>query len=1493
MISPKTLGELLTLLERREAALIEWGFYDVRHTAQEIAELFGDSSVYGDEFREAANESSEELFIDDLAGAQALHRVADSYPPAYRSRFAESVRLLARLKQRFKADDWLSAPDLVSEVRLHLAPRRVPKREISLEKVWGQIASACWERDIQKAVLEALCGKGTAAQTLAAFQVRAIDRVLRHYRGNVDPTGSVVTAGTGGGKTKAFYIPALMGIAADVKVDSRPATKVLSIYPRNVLLTDQFSEAASQANQVNQVLARQLGRPITVGALVGDVPLSADFEGDKRNQLWLKNWQRKAAANAWSPPHIRHPVTGDELLWLDEDRRSGRTTLRENTSAQAVVFPDGLVVLSREQLRLRPPDIFLTSVEMLNKEISSEIGRELLGFGRPTESLRLVLLDEIHTYEGITGAQVPWILRRLAYWTKVYGRRTSPHYVGLSATLHDAVGHLATLCGIHENATVEISPSEAADEIAISGNEYNVALKSQTGNGTSVLSTSIQVAMLGARLLTPRNAGSGVADDKIGPQFFGRKVFGFTDNLDVVNRWLPNFMDAEGKLGLAGLRASTPGDAPVDQAGQTWRLSENLGHQLRTRLKVARTSSQDPGVDAGADLVFATSSLEVGFDDPDVGMVLQHKAPRSPASFLQRKGRAGRRPGVRPWCVVVLSGHGRDRWAFRDSERLFSPVLDRLSLPAFNPYVLRIQATWFLVDWIAKRVGEGSPNLYLSRQTPQVWRAKEVVAALIHSAEEREAFTRDIQYWLRSGTTGMSAADVTALVHDILWSPPRSVLRSVVPDLFKELTYDFSVKTTERPRLLPKFIPSNTWDVLDSQEAELTTPNEAPIYLDAGKALNEAVPGRASRRFVVDPKMPSRWIKCSEALLADPTPEVLDIADLFTKSEPIDSDSGFKVVQPLALSIDALPDKVKASSNAFWKWRVEARRVGQPEEVDYHGGTVLSTLCESSALWLHRNQAHMRVLRLASQFRFDIQMDQGGTCRGTVSLTEDGIGGASVPAAVGYARTVDGLELRLKSSVVEAAPALPESVLKDLRPLFFRVQAGQSSVLARYTSTFGIQSLCDSAIGMLVSTALKHRVGLKDAWDLIEDKRDLARQVLQTISSAGQGQDDLDEGRRTTDVLDLWLQDEIVVEMEQLSSSLWAETSDELRAWLQQLRLETARATVEAAVAAILPETADGEMAVDVVELDGGYSILVTEVVAGGVGVIERLRAEIEAQPGIIDAAMRDALVNCRNEQLILSVAESARVACNPKSDVAVAVADIRGAASYTEHLSAKDALIRELDVAGLRYDREAIVALMGKAMMPGSTALSDRWVHLLWRARERVSTRLRINIDVRLFSYWLLTQRGVRRRIEQVVAAMAYTTPTPAQLFHALNRLTLDRCQDTCSECLGSPREIEGKAASRRVARAWLNFENTGRIVEVDDKEAWIAEFEDALRLVGRITLRYPTHRRTTVAVALAKRLAKEVDRGFMTASFQISGVNRTGDRWETLINVDTNEVG
>lgn len=1476
----KVLGELLTKLERREAALMEWGFFDVVHTCDELVELFSKDPEWGESFQDLAD-GSEELFIDDLAESLLLYRVDDSLPRRYRSRFAESVRLLARLRQRFREDDWTHAPELVSQVRLHLAPRRFPVRDQTFDQVWQVVAQSCWAPPLQRQVLEALLSDPRPLK-LAAFQVRAIARILSHYRGSGDPSGTVVTAGTGGGKTKSFYIPAMMGIAADVLQDPTPATRVLALYPRNVLLSDQFAEAIGQASIVNA--KGLLRRPLRVGALIGDVPLNANFETDQRNKWALAGWPVARNQKGRLVPHLRHPDSGERLVWTDADRLAGRTLLRKDTAAGEVVVQDGVVCLTREDLARRPPDIFLTSIEMLNKELSGEIGRAVLGFGKTSSPLRMVLLDEIHTYEGLTGAQVPWILRRLAYWVRPGRRDRSLHYVGLSATLQDAPDHLAVLSGVLATRIEEIAPRDVPAEVSVEGQEYNVVLKSHPGSGAGVLSTSIQTAMLGGRLLTPAGAIAAPRAAADATQFFGRKVFGFTDNLDVVNRWLPDFKNAEQRLRLARLRAPHANDAAMDAAGQVWSLPVLLGHNLHSSLRVDRISSQDPGIDARADIVFATSSLEVGYDDPEVGMVLQHKAPRSAASFLQRKGRAGRRQGMRPWTVVVLSDHGRDRWAFRDSERLFSPVLEPLALPVFNPYLLRIQATWFLVDWLAAKVGQGIPNLYLTRANYRHELAEQLVSELLDVASLRQEFTQALEGWLGGRGGGFKVVDASSLARHLLWSPPRAVLRHVVPDLWKFMDSGY-VNTGRRTRLLPKFLPATTWEVLDTQDVELHLDSEHSEPMEAGRALFETVPGRVSRRFVVDPYKPSKWPEFSAQLLSPAPPATVAIDQLCERWIRVDDMADLQLFQPTAMVFADVPGNVKNSSNAQWDWQLSVRRTGNGGPLGVHSEGVLAQLFEDTATWLHRDQAPLRVYRFSRSCRYEILLEKDQVRRGTLQVVAPGVASeASGSVALGYTRFVDGLEFRLRPERLAMVPTLPEGVLQELRTAYTRYLASKSTALLDRTSTFAVGNLCASALGMVVATALQQRLSLEQAWAAIPDKPKAAAKVMRVILAVDG--DDADN-RRLTELDDLWRTPEVVAEMDRLVAVLWAPLDAGFDEWLRYKFVETVRAAVEAAVQAVLPEAAEAALQVESLTDESGTSILLLESDPGGVGIVERLLLTITADPEPFGRAVEWALSNCSGEDTRSAVLAVVREARDRHSTMRGVLDDVRNANDYRALDAARRALVAQMLRHDLPSSKRYVTALLAKALGPGSRRETERWLDGLTRARQRVSLRLGTAVDGRSFAYWLLHQARSRTLMAATLRNIIKVAPGDVQVYQAFLRLTLEPCADSCPECLGTDGEAVGMAPSRRLATLWLGAAPM-HAIDVDDRGTWRAQLLQALREHTRIRLRHRADQRTSLATALAELMTAEIDRGFHSSPLRVAGVRRQAGRWETDLEVD-----
>src|SRR4051812_27522282 len=93
--------ELLSFLESREARLLSWGFYDVSFRPGDI------EAVLPTEGAEALRDVWEERrrrgetlqgHLAAMADAGLLYRIEDG-ADRFRTRFAEGVRLLARLRQ--------------------------------------------------------------------------------------------------------------------------------------------------------------------------------------------------------------------------------------------------------------------------------------------------------------------------------------------------------------------------------------------------------------------------------------------------------------------------------------------------------------------------------------------------------------------------------------------------------------------------------------------------------------------------------------------------------------------------------------------------------------------------------------------------------------------------------------------------------------------------------------------------------------------------------------------------------------------------------------------------------------------------------------------------------------------------------------------------------------------------------------------------------------------------------------------------------------------------------------------------------------------------------------------------------------------------------------------------------------------------------------------------------------------------------------------------
>jgi hypothetical protein len=1514
------IDDLLSYLERRESRLLSWGFYDSTFRPNDIEHsLTTDaprSLLRAWRVRRRAGERLDQLFAR-LADAGLLFR-PDPGNLAYRTRFAEGVRLLARLRQMFRLEHWNTGPTLVSDIKLHIQRRKYPHQDQSPVDCWSDLAPHASNPALEHELFTALSiGRNGNPISFAGFQRRSFSRIYRAF-GQIGASGTVVSAGTGAGKTKAFYVPALLRVAGELQ--RPPFAKVIAIYPRNVLLADQLREALSEAAKLTPVLSRHRLRPIRFGALLGQTPWLDSFTRPERNTVRAVAWNKwEQVTGGFKIPFLRSPAGDTDLIWRDDDRLAGRHCLRSrNDPAAPPHLEDGVLAFTRDELLREPPDILFLSAEMLNREMGTPDWERVLGLRQPADrSPRLLLLDEVHSYEGIPGAQIAWILRRWRHWSKP----RSLHVVGLSATLRDPVRHLASVAGIRSEDIVALAPDEDAGELKSESQEYNLLVKGDAGSGAGLLSTTIQTAMLLSRLLTPMNWPPSAPGHPSPPEdYFARKLFGFTDNLDVVNRLLSDLVNAEQGRRLAALRLHPdhknppPNPRPsravigrMETLGQIWELPRRLGHDLTRPMTVGRCSSQDPGLDVDRSVTVATSTLEVGYDDPEVGAVIQHKSPSSLASFVQRKGRAGRRRGTRPWTAVVLSDFGRDRWNFQQAERLFAPQIEALKLPTGNPYVLRIQATYFLLDWLGRQIGSRyrrGPFSYLSHPTDSAFhqRVAQLLRELLMCGQRWEQFRSELTSCFRQTISAEGRRLSEPEIDAIIWQSPRPLLREVIPTLYRKVSAGWSLadpqatltredESAHHP--LPGFIPSATFSDLDASEVLiiLPGPNSPTEGLGIGHALFETCPGRASKRYSLGTNDPGNWHPLSvrltggdvRALVSDAYPNAIDLGIV----------SGLRVFQPTQVHVVPHIPTVSESSNAAWEWESDFQTEGESRSMRVPAGTRWAAVFRSVDAYLHREQSCVEVTRFARSNAYEILQQRGQNIRGRL-LLEQPSDGVTLPAAVGFQLKVDAIRVQISGDHLASRGAIPSEIVERFRVDYFLHLLKQSAVITLMAGPFQAELLGQTAVAMLSATALRNRSTLQAAQPLLINVRQAAadrvmRTFFQVADPTGGS-----ESRTRRQIRQLWADPAVAAEVTRLEEQLWLPPDATFFDWCIRRYLSTLAQAIRTAFASREDNIAEEDLTADVVwNGTGDASIFITEQSPGGLGLLEQVWRRLREDPSQFTDGLEYAIDYCpraENTAYVLNVVRAALDRSGPRL-IARAFHSVRAARELSATERAKVKLRSALRQEGFPATREGVVSLLTRVLRTGSFRATDAlldWLNRLWRRRERT---LGIAVDSRVFAY-LCAQRGrprfVLRRIIGQIGQGA--TPTKRQLFALVQQMLLLNCADSCPECLDQPnRYSPAYKPSRGLARHFLGGPPPEISSDANPTD-WPALIRAELALRATSRLRVSRTGLASVAARLPDILAEEVEVDYLLMPIRIRRIDEIGT--DTIITFDLRDA-
>ncbi len=1355
-----TIGLLLDELEAREDRLLAWGIVDGGFTRSEVETLVEDILLEEDPLLEPIDA------VNELLATGLLH---DAGEGVLRTRSAETIRLMLRLRQLFPGRSgtgaWAGAPTLVSDYRYLRRPRMYARRDRPKQDVIAALELTVSQRRALDALMP---------ERLAGFQERATHGILDDLRQS-HPTGTVVGAGTGSGKTWAFYLPALAALA-DLH-SPQHWTRALAVYPRTELLKDQLQTAFENAALLNDLLIEIGGRPLRIGALYGATKHEARNVGEKGG------WEARDGGRLIPYLVCRARTTSGEachggLVWPDEHRSANppRELLR-CTRCRTEVSGEHFA-LTRRSIMAEPPDLLFLTGEMLNRALANRYTGRVVGIGAKDRP-RLLLLDEIHTYGGTSGAQTAMLLRR---WQHRVQRPVA--FVGLSATLVDAQDFFATLTGVPEERVRYVTPSE--DELVAADAEHLLALRSDPVSGGSTLSTTIQATMLLPRVLDPHDPGRDLAESPSRGRY-GSRTFVFTDDLDVNNRLYFDVLDAEGqrvrnrrsvevKPTLASLRSSLQVDdmVPARRAGQVWDLAERIGHSLDPdgRLIVDRTSSQDSGVRSDASVVVATASLEVGFDDPRVGAVVQHKAPRDVASFLQRKGRAGRPQGMRPWTVVVLSDYGRDRDVYEGWDALLDPTLPPRSLPVHNRQVLRMHAAQCLIDWLSIRVDHRSVNLWwqLGGSGIPGDQAKEVrgkVAELLRQLLQDPS----LQASLRDFTRKSLMLDERT-VDELLWQPPRSVMLEAAPTLLRriELSWETIDPSTGQGAPdtdlaghgigspLPDFFTSALFGDLALPELMVHVPTQGrdsdgttnPMPVVQG--LTSFAPGRVQKRFATADSGVRHWwplpgegpIVVDEVMDHRPDGQVHVAAE--GRSVPM--------LRPIALRVSAdVPHRVADSSNAFLEWTSQLEPTGDPLTIALPQDDPFGKILRQAAFHLHATLSHVEARRAAHRVYAEVSFRDGTEQRTQHAFVDkDGH-----EVAVGATYGVDGMRFEVELP----EPDLEEDALRLLRAPWFIHRMTTDEQLLRHGNMFRLGWLAQALLVTLIAEATERGGTLSDTYaqirpqigrrlvesvdllfGIVTDAEDVEAADEEQDDDAAAAQDLLLSGapsrlrRRIVNIIEF---DGFLDDVDRVIPALWCDGSEaDLRAWVRARRLATIGSGVLEAVRRACPEHDPESLILDLEPLapDGRTqtgAIWITEQAVGGGGAIEALAQAVRRQPRRFLRLVDHAVTAGTDDELDRDLGRFLTMRDDPR--LAPAVARYRASMGNADRLDALAELRQSLVEVGLPAGRRLLAPLTARLLRPGSSTAQDAVTSRTlegWRAAE---AQLGCEIDLRTWA--------------------------------------------------------------------------------------------------------------------------------------------------------------
>jgi ATP-dependent helicase YprA (DUF1998 family) len=333
---------------------------------------------------------------------------------------AMAEELQTQLLRYIEAQYPIRHPEVIAERQALLKTAGVIAQEPFVESMPGYQPGPAY-RDLRLPALLTRTLDEMAAWTpsllpsrLYQHQAQALEALLAQDR------DLIVVTGTGSGKTETFLLPLLLRSITEACTRptsfALPGMRALLLYPMNALVNDQLVRLRQifRHPRLNPWLQQQAGvtRPVRFGMYTSRTPYPGVMSKERNKQQLLPLLDYYSQLEAREPEQVNELKQRGRWPALDLNALYQRTL-----EGNSLPITSDVELYTRHQMQCWCPDVLVTNYSMLEYMLMRPIEQTIFQqtaawLAEDEENTLLIVLDEAHLYNGVTGAEIALLLRR-------------------------------------------------------------------------------------------------------------------------------------------------------------------------------------------------------------------------------------------------------------------------------------------------------------------------------------------------------------------------------------------------------------------------------------------------------------------------------------------------------------------------------------------------------------------------------------------------------------------------------------------------------------------------------------------------------------------------------------------------------------------------------------------------------------------------------------------------------------------------------------------------------------------------------------------------------------------------------------------------------------------------------------------------------------------------------------------------------------------------